>query len=200
MSGASGSRQGARRMSGAGITGGRGVSPVLVALAASAALLVATPASAFAASRIARARLQGKFLVQGHVTSAQNVRGEHAGETVLRTWTFTPTCATGACPTVNLVRRRAHASDQVTLHRHGAGYYVGNGIFYAPLRCGGRVYKRGWAVPFKLKVRITLAVVSGHQVIATRISATYLSRARRNRTPCVVAPAHDAASYHGHLV
>jgi len=31
------------------------------------------------------------------------------------------------------------------------------------------------------------------------VSATYVNRQRLNRTPCVAALGHDAASYHGHL-
>ena len=54
-------------------------------------------------------------------------------------------------------------------------------------------------MPFTIKVRITLAVPFGDQSVATRVSATYVNRRRINRTPCVAALGHDAASYHGHL-
>jgi hypothetical protein len=68
-----------------------------------------------------------------------------------------------------------------------------------PLRCAGRLYAQGEKVPFTIDVRITLAVPFGDQSVATRVSATYVNRRRINRTPCVAALGHDAASYHGHL-
>jgi hypothetical protein len=61
------------------------------------------------------------------------------------------------------------------------------------------VYAQGEKVPFTISVRITLAVPFGAQSVATRVSATYINRRRINRTPCVAALGHDAASYHGHL-
>lgn len=171
----------------------------LVAAPAAGALASAAPAAA-AAGPVGSARLQGRFQMAGRVTSASNVRGVHVGDRVARIWTFTPGCAVGACPTVTLARARGHGSDTVKLKRKGRGYYTGSSSFYAQLRCGSRVYTRGWLVPFRITVRITAAAASGGVVVATRLKASFLNRSRKNETPCVVPPGHDAAKYHGHLV
>ena len=148
----------------------------------------------------ATARLQGQFSLAGRVTVAKNIGGEHAGDNVARTWTFTPSCPTGVCQTIGLVRARAGGSDALVLSLSSPGYYVGSGSFYAPLRCGGRTWLRGATVPFTITVRVTGAVLAGSAVVASRISATYVNRSRSNRTPCVAVLGHDAASYHGHAV
>jgi hypothetical protein len=146
------------------------------------------------------ARLVGEFALAGRVTVAHDVKGERVGQRIGRTWTFTPLCAAGACTTIQLVRRRASGVDTLTLNRIGSGDYSGTGIFYAPLRCAGRTYARGESVPFTITVRITAAALFGSLDVATRISATYTNRSRRNLTRCVHVPGHDAAVYHGHLV
>jgi hypothetical protein len=146
------------------------------------------------------ARLQGTFQLAGRVTAAHAVNGEQVGQTLARQWSFSSTCpAAGQCQQVALVRSRAAASDALTLTRTGPGRYSGSGSFFLPLRCAGRVYARGEKVPFTINVQITLAVPFGGQSVATRVSATYVNRRRINRTPCVAALGHDAASYHGHL-
>src|SRR5436305_9453069 len=160
---------------------------LLVAGAASPALAQTPPAPTPAA-----ARLDGQFLLAGRVTVAAGVRGEHVGQRVRRTWTFTPGCPAGVCPTIVLVRARTAGSDSLVLSRRRPGYYVGTGSFYAPLRCGRRVYRRGAAVPFTITVRVTAAALAGTVVLATRIHATYTNRSRRNLTPCVGALGHDA--------
>jgi hypothetical protein len=150
---------------------------------------------------ISAARLGGTFLLAGTVTTADTVAGEHSGESVHRTWVFTPACASGPCGKVALVRDRAKGSDRLTLHRTGPGYYVGYSNFYRPLRCGSGIYRRGERVPFRITVRITQALVnSSGQVIASRIRASYRNQVRYNLTPCVAYLGHDAASYHGHVV
>jgi hypothetical protein len=133
------------------------------------------------------------------VTAAHAVRGEHVGQTFSRVWSFSSTCPSGQCEQVALVRSRAAASDSLILHRIGPGRYRGNSSFFLPLSCAGRVYPQGEKVPFTITVRITLAVPFGDESAATRVSATYVNRRRLNRTPCVAALGHDAASYHGHL-
>jgi hypothetical protein len=158
------------------------------------------PAAASAATpSFPDARLQGAFQLAGRVTAAHAVRGERVGQTVARVWSFSSTCPTGQCAQVALVRSRAAASDSLMLHRTGPGRYRGSGSFFLPLSCAGRVYPQGEKVPFTINVRITLAVPFGGQSVATRVSATYVNRRRFNRTPCVAALGHDAASYHGHL-
>jgi hypothetical protein len=167
-------------------------------------LVTATPvatAQAPAAPPPSIARLQGTFELAGRVTVAVNVRGEHKGETVTRFWTFTPLCDSGPCPTITLVRgRRLGASDTLTLYQKAPAHYVGHGAFYAPLRCNGQIYPQGERVPFAVTVTITKAFMIGGVVVAARVSARYINHRRVNLTPCVMAPSHDAASYHGHLV
>jgi hypothetical protein len=167
------------------------------AIAATGAL-AATPARA--ASGTSVARLDGKFLLAGRVTADRGVDGEHVGETFTRTWTFTPLCATGACATVKLVRQRAGGTDTLVLTRRAAAYYTGSGQFYAPLDCAGKRYSQGYRVPFTITVRITASRLVGLEVIASRIDATYHNPTRINLTPCVAVPAHDSATYHGHLI
>jgi hypothetical protein len=88
----------------------------------------------------------------------------------------------------------------VTLHRSKPGYYVGRGSFFAPLRCGKRVYTNGAAVPFTITVRVTAAPQTPPAFVASRVTATYVNQSRRNLTPCVGVLGHDAATYHGHLL
>jgi hypothetical protein len=170
-------------------------------IAAIAGAVLAAPAAAAAATpSFPDAHLQGTYQLAGRVTAAHAVNGERAGQTVARVWTFNSTCSSGQCAQVALVRSRATASDTLMLHRTGPGRYSGSGFFFLPLSCSGHVYARGEVVPFTISVQITLAVPFGDQSVATRVSATYVNRRRVNRTPCVAALGHDAASYHGHLV
>ena len=158
----------------------------------------AAPASA--ASLTARARLEGEFRMAGKITAALHVPGEHRGQRVTRLWVFTPRCASGACSKVTLVRTSSHGRDRLQLRRHGHGTYTGTGLFDAPLRCGGKTYKRGSAVPFVITVRITSATVSGVVAVATALKTSYRRRTRVNHSPSVKLPARDAAKYRGKLV
>jgi hypothetical protein len=148
----------------------------------------------------ASARLEGQFLLSGRITVATNVRGEHAGQSVTRTWTFTPGCPAGVCTTIGLSRRRSGGTDNLALRLRSPGYYVGNGRFFAPLRCGGRTIRQGASVPFSITVRVTAATLAGSDVVATRINATYTNRSRSNLTDCVAFLGHDAATYQGQVV
>jgi hypothetical protein len=167
-------------------------------LRAVALLAVAVASGAFAAGAAAQpaALLKGTFQMSGTVTAAQNVRGEHVGEPVTRTWTFSPQCPTAPCATVQLVRQRRAATDTLTLHQTPSGAYSGTGSFSAPLRCSGRIYPGGEVIPFKITVRI-IASTAG---VASAIKATYVNRARTNLTPCIGVLGHDAARYTGQLV
>ncbi len=173
----------------------------LLTIAGLLALLAATlaaPIGARAQSPLAHtARLEGRFQMTGRITVARHVLGEHAGEVVTRAWTFTPLCPAGPCQTVALTRQREGGIDTVTLHLVSAEHYAGRGRFYAPLRCGTRMVPRGEAVPFKIKVRITDAVLKGGVRVASELSASYVNRKRTNLTRCVAKPGHDAAVYHG---
>ncbi len=87
--------------------------------------------------------------------AARNVRGEHVGEIVQRTWTFTPLCAAGPCAQVRLVRGRGNGTDSLILDRTTPGHYAGTGRFFAPLKCAGTVYATGEEVPFEIKLHVT---------------------------------------------
>jgi hypothetical protein len=149
---------------------------------------------------VATARLAGQFLLLGTVTVAQNITGEHAGQQSLRNWKFTPMCARDACNQIKLVRDRAGGTDTLTLERTSPAHYSGTGLFYAPLKCNGRTYRRGESVPFTITVRVTGAQIRNNVDRVTEIHATYTNNSRKNLTLCVAIPGHDAASYHGHLV
>jgi hypothetical protein len=155
-----------------------------------AVVLAATVGSAPAAAAQPAPQLQGKFQMTGTVTVVKNVRGEHVGQVVQRTWTFTPSCPAAPCSTVRLVRQRANGTDTLTLGQTSPGTYAGKGRFYAPLRCAGRIYRPGQAVPFKITVHVTAT---------GELSATYVNRSRRNLTPCIALLGHDAARYTGQL-
>ncbi len=166
-----------------------------------AALGAAGGAAAAVDPLIAVARLQGQFLLAGRVTKANNVPGEHKGQTVSRTWTFASRCPTGGpCPAVDLTRPRQAGTDQLVLALTKPGTYKGFGSFYAPLRCGGRIYRRGALVPFTVTVTVSAAAATRLGVLATRVNATYTNRTRINRTRCVAGLGSDGAKYHGHLV
>jgi hypothetical protein len=166
------------------------------------ASIVALCAFAVPGSALARIRLEGVFAMRGRVTSDHAVPGEHVGEKVARTWAFLPLCPAGQCRTEELVRSRAAGEDKLRLHRKARafGHWTGEGSFFAPLRCGGRVYRRGERVFFRITVRITGAAVTDGTLLANSLKATYKSYRRTNRTRCVTALGHDAAVYTGTLM
>jgi hypothetical protein len=167
---------------------------------AAMAVLVSLAAAGFAGSASAQtpatdALLKGTFQMSGRVTVARNVRGERVGQVVTRTWTFVPRCATAPCATVQLVRGRANGTDTITLQQDPTGSYAGSGVFYAPLRCSGRIYARGQEIPFRITVRVTAT----NGTAASAISASYVNRQRTNLTPCIGVLGHDSARYTGLL-
>jgi hypothetical protein len=165
-----------------------------VAVIATAALAASAQAQPLPA-----ARLQGTFQLTGRVTVAHHVPGEHVGQQVTRTWTFTPLCPTGPCNVVQVVRARITGTDTVVLHLRPGGLYAGSGSFQLPLGCAGRHYPNGELVPFKLTVHVTGKALVNGSVIATSIAATYRNRMRKNLTPCVAVLGHDAVTYTGTL-
>jgi hypothetical protein len=171
----------------------------LLGAALSAAALIA-PAPSAAQPPAPTARLAGTFQMSGKVTAARYVYGEGVGQFVQRTWTFTPLCPSGPCAKVQLVRGRATGSDTLELRAVSASVYVGTGRFYAPLRCAGRIYPSGEAIPFRIRltVRATQPAPAGG-TMATAITATYLNTVRLNQTPCVAVLGHDSAHYTGTL-
>ena len=164
---------------------------VVIAGAAGAGVAAARPTAV-------EARLAGTFQMTGRITAAHNVRGEHVGETVQRTWTFTPLCVSGPCAQVRVFRGRRTATDTLILTQTTPGRYAGTGVFYAPLECAGKVYSTGEEVPFTIKLAIAAtATAPDGTVLASRITATYTNTSRLNRTPCVLVVGHDAARYTG---
>jgi hypothetical protein len=167
------------------------------AIALTAAVVAsAAPAAAAKPSLFAGARLEGEFSMQARITVAKNVVREHVGEGLGRTWTFRPSCASGACAQIQLVRNRAGGADVLTLDETTPGSYAGSGLFYAPLSCAGKTYLQGESVPFRITVTITGESPFG---FATAVTATYVNPSRRNLTRCVDIPGHDAATYTGQL-
>jgi hypothetical protein len=145
-----------------------------------------------------QSRLAGTFQMTGRVTVARHVRGEHVGEVVQRTWTFTPLCVSGPCAQVRLFRGRATATDRLILTETSPGHYAGAGRFFAPLKCAGTVYGAGEEVPFQIKVTVTgTTTAPDGTVLAQQISATYVNKSRLNLTRCVIVLGHDSARYLG---
>ncbi len=148
-----------------------------------------------------QSRLEGTFQLTGRVTVAHDVRGEHAGEVVQRTWTFTPLCVSGPCAQVRLFRGRANATDTLILTETSPGHYAGTGRFFAPLKCAGQVYATGEEVPFQIKLHVTATgTAPDGTTVATQIGATYVNKSRLNLTRCVIVLGHDAARYTGNQI
>jgi hypothetical protein len=170
-----------------------------VALAALvAATLAAGPGAAGAQQSPTQSRLAGTYQMTGRVTAALHVRGEHVGETVQRTWTFTPLCVTGPCAQVRLFRGRANATDTLILNQTSPGHYSGGGRFFAPLKCARTVYLMGEEVPFRIKLQVTATTTAPDgTLLAEQISATYVNKTRLNLTRCVIVLGHDSARYTG---
>jgi len=173
---------------------------VLAVLAVGAWPPTADVRTATANPLLAAARLQAPFTLACLVTAATRAGGQPLALLLLRTWYFAPSCAAGASAFVGVVAQRSHGSDGVRVTRRGAGTYAGQGICYAPLRCGGRTYLRVEAVPFTITVQVTATTVLMQLLLASRVNATSIHRSRRNLTPCLALPGHDAASYFGNLV
>ena len=146
------------------------------------------------------ARLQGTWSVNGRVTRADGVRGEHKGQRVRRSWTFESTCPLGPCRTVRLSRERSlRQVDRLVLSRAAARRYVGHGRFYVRLRCGGRTYPRGGVAYVTVRLSITRAATVQSTPFATAIRAAYTNPRRVNRTPCPGGLGRDAGTYSGTL-
>jgi len=173
----------------------RALTAGLVVLSGAPAALAAGPPAPLPAS----ARLQGFFAMTGVITQAVGVPGEHRGEPVSRTWAFVPpaSCPTGPCPTIELVRKRAKGSDKLVLSQGAPGLYSGVGAFLAPVRCRGRLYRRGALVPFTITVRVTAAAALGASTVATQVHASYRNPGRIGLTRCFSAPSYDSATYVG---
>lgn len=146
------------------------------------------------------ARVIGTFVMVARVTAARNVRGERAGQLLVRRWRIVSRgCSGSVCKTLALDRERSAARhDHLTLHRVRAGRYSGRGVFYAALRCRGRTYRRGSRVPYRITLSVQATATVEGIAFARRISASYENPKRSDVTPCPLGPSHDAAVYAGH--
>ena len=179
---------------------GRSLAVVVTALVTSAALVSVGAASAGADTPVpnpATAQLQGPFLLAGQITLARGVVGERRGQNFQRTWTFQPSCSTGDCDTIGLIRQRSGGTDRLLLIRRAPGLYTVTANYFAPLRCGRLTYPTGQAVVFRITLTITTAAIIGGANVATGISAAYASVSRNNLTRCVGVSGYDAATYQG---
>jgi PKD repeat protein len=144
------------------------------------------------------ARLQGTWNMSAKVTRADGVRGERKGQKFKRTWTFTSSCASGACSSVTLRRERSsNKFDKLTLKRLGAAGYKGSSKFYVPLKCNGRTYKKGGIAYYNLGLTITQSKTVQGKPFATAIKATYNNTRRVNKTPCGGSLGRDGGTYTG---
>jgi hypothetical protein len=166
-----------------------------------AALIVVTLAiAATPADAATGGRLQGSWTMNGLVTRAHGVRGEHRGQRVQRTWQFTSPCASGACRTVKLRRERAAGRfSSIVLKRKRTNRYAGRGHFFFALRCNGHLYRRGGIARYTLRLNVTSSTVVQAKQFATAISAGYTNVRRVNRTPCPGSLGRDAGTYAGGL-
>jgi hypothetical protein len=175
---------------------GRKITP---AAAIVAALIAGTSPSLAADPPPQDARVLGSFTMLARVTTAVNVRGEHAGQLLRRSWTITPRdCEASVCGQLLLVRQRSGGLHQrVTLRRAAPGRYTGSGAFWVALRCLGRVHRLGSRVPFRITLTVTAAQQVEDVAFARRIAATYVNPRRTDTTRCPLGPSHDAARYTG---
>lgn len=167
---------------------------------AAAAALAALAATAVAgAADPVDARIDGQFRMKGTITRADHVRGEHEGQTVKRNWEFTSKCDVGPCGSVVLHRHRgANKVDRLVLDRKGPGEYSGKGKFFFPIRCAGRVHKKGGEARVRIDVTVTAATLVDGQLTADEVSAKYTNPRRINHTQCTNGSlGRDGASYTG---
>jgi PKD repeat protein len=146
----------------------------------------------------AAARLQGTWTMSAKVTRADGVRGERRGQKFKRKWTFTSSCASGACSSVTLRRERSSGKfDKLTLKRLGSAGYKGSSKFYLPLKCNGRTYNKGGIAYYNLGLSITQSKTVQGKRFASAIRATYNNTRRVNKTPCGGSLGRDGGSYTG---
>src|SRR5580704_2753264 len=93
--------------------------PARLLAAGAAAVAVTAIGGATATAAAVDAVVEGHFTMQARITTAVNVRGEHRGERLTRTWGIVPSACTGnVCQTLQLTRQRgANGSDRLLLHR-----------------------------------------------------------------------------------
>ena len=145
--------------------------------------------------------LDGTFAMQGTVTTAIHIKGEHRGERIRRTWLFRSSCGQTACQAVDLFRLRGsrQSSDIVLLRRTGPIEYTGHSHFWVSLYCAHRLRPHGGRASETIGVHVLHAALVNGTWYATSIRATYVNPRRVNRTRCPGGIGHDAAAYAGTL-
>jgi PKD repeat protein len=173
---------------------------IAVVLATTAALAPSALAGSGSGSAI-NARVVGTFKLHAYVTTAVNVRGEHAGQKFIRIWKIIPKeCDRSICKVLSLRRQISdHRHDHITLDRVGPGMYRGQGVFYAPLECLGKTYPRGSRIPYTITLTVHHAVTIQGIRFAHSLRATYNNPYRTDETPCPLGSSHDAGRYWGHV-
>ncbi len=170
---------------------------LIAGLALALMFALATASSSAAVSP----RLAGTFLMLGKLTDVHNVKGEHRGQRVQRTWFFVPRCPSGSCQRVTLVRRRSGKliRDVLVLKHRRPNVYAGTGRFWVALKCAGQLIQHGGRATETITVRITRTRVIGTTTFAAGIKANYVNPRRVNLTKCPGGIGHDAATYGGTL-
>jgi hypothetical protein len=166
------------------------------------AALAATSIAMSAATATAdTGRLVGTFRMEGRITKAVGVRGEHKGQKLTRSWSIgSPCLGPATCPAITVDRLRgAGHHAPVTIRRRAEDVWLGNGAYTFPLRCEGRRYPKGGLAPYTLRIKIIAVQLVQDVPFATAISANYVSKARINRTRCAGGFGSDAAQYTGFL-
>jgi PKD domain len=190
----------ARRVAGGALLATAAAGFTLVGAPISAAVRPAATASR-ARTAAPAVRLRGVFAMNGRVTQAVNVRGEHRGMTVQRLWAFTAGCpGKPACSHVRLVRPRGSGeTDILGLTEQASGTFVGRGTFTVALRCGRRIQTQGGTAPERIRVSPTRFQSVQQVAFVTAIRAAYYNPSRTNHTQCSGFIGHDGARYSGTL-
>ena len=175
-----------------------------IAQAVLASVLVCSAAASPVPAALAAAppaRVQGRFTMRTVITTAVNVRGEHRGERLTRSWRIRPSgCLGDVCRVLHVRRTRGHGRRLgLALYRRGDGSWVGRGSFYVALSCRGRIDRHGALAPYTIRLRVAATRTVGGIRFARRVRATYVNRTRIDRTGCAMGPSYDAARYSGRL-
>ncbi len=159
------------------------------------------PSVPAAAAAVSPARVQGRFTMRTVITTAVNVRGEHRGERLTRTWWIRPSrCLGDVCQVLHLRRTRGQGRRLwLTLYLRRNDSWVGRGSFYVALSCRGRIERHGARAPYTIMLRVAATRTVGGIRFARRLRATYVNRRRIDRTHCAMGPSYDGARYWGRL-
>jgi PKD repeat protein len=135
-----------------------------------AALAFAGPASA---AGDPPSRLEGNFTMSGKVLRTKNIQGEKKGQKYTRTWKFTPSCATGPCQKVQLIRTLSNGSkDTVNLTWNGSAYISKRNLTVAG-NCNGKPVKKTDHALVKISATVTGTADRKGVPVSTKLDATF---------------------------